>query len=161
MSFLPRAVLILSLVAVTPASAQNVAFGGIKADTSAPVELAADSLQVNQSDGTAVFNGNVVIGQGEMRLSADKVTVIYADGDQQKIDRLQATGNVTLVNGPDAAEAAEADYDVASGNIALSGDVVLTQGQNVLRGDRMTVNLSEGSAQVDGRVRSVLQPGGN
>ncbi|MCQ0969024.1 lipopolysaccharide transport periplasmic protein LptA (plasmid) [Paracoccus sp. TK19116] len=158
---LPRAVLILSLLTTVPAFAQNVAFGGIRADTSAPVELAADSLQVNQSDGTAVFTGNVVIGQGEMRLSADEVTVVYADGDQQKIDRLQATGNVTLVNGPDAAEASEAEYDVATGNIALSGDVVLTQGQNVLRGDRMTVNLAEGSAQVDGRVRSVLQPGGN
>ena len=161
MSRLPRAALILMLCAATPAMAQNVAFGGIQADTSAPVELAADSLQVNQSDGTAVFTGNVVIGQGEMRLSADKVTVIYADGDQQKIDSLQARGNVTLVNGPDAAEAAEADYNVATGNIALSGDVVLTQGQNVLRGDRMSGNLTEGSAQVDGRVRSVLQPGGN
>lgn len=151
----------LSLCLAGPALAQTTAFGGIRADTSAPVEMAADSLQVNQTDGTAVFSGNVAIGQGEMRLSADKVTVQYAQGTQQKIDTLHATGNVTLVNGPDAAEAAEAVYDVTTGNIMLTGDVLLTQGGNVLRGDKMTVNLADGTAKVDGRVRSVLQPGGN
>ena len=155
------ALLALLILAATPGLAQNVTFGGIKADTSAPVELSADSLSVNQADGTAQFSGNVVIGQGEMRLSADEVTVIYADGDQQKISTLKAKGGVTLVNGPDAAEAAEADYNVESGDIALSGDVVLTQGANVLRGDKMRVNLTTGTAQVDGRVRSILQPGGN
>ena len=57
----------LTLLAA-PALAQNVAFGGMTADTSAPVEVAADNLAVDQADGSAVFTGNVVIGQGEMRL---------------------------------------------------------------------------------------------
>lgn len=155
------ALLALLILTASPGLAQSVAFGGIKADTSAPVEVSADSLSVNQADGTALFSGNVVIGQGEMRLSADKVTVVYADGDQQKISALKASGAVTLVSGPDAAEAAEADYNVETGDIALAGDVVLTQGGNVLRGDKMRVNLATGTAQVDGRVRSILQPGGN
>ena len=51
-----------------PASAQSVAFGGMQADISAPVELAADNLTVNQSTGQAEFTGNVLIGQGEMKL---------------------------------------------------------------------------------------------
>ena len=72
-----------------------------------------------------------------------------------------ASGNVTLVSGQDAAEAEAATYDVESGNVTLTGDVVLTQGQNVLTGDTMQVNLESGTAQVQGRVRSVLQPGGN
>ena len=152
---------ILVLLSALPVSAQPVAFGGIKADTSAPVELSADQLSVNQASGQAVFAGHVVIGQGAMRLSAAEVTVDYAEGGQQKIRSLRATGQVTLVQGPDAAEAASATYDVANGVIELEGDVVLTQGQNVLRGDRMRVNLADGTAQVDGRVRSVLQPGGN
>lgn len=159
--FTRSALIAVLLAAAVPATAQTVAFGGIKADTTAPVELSADNLSVNQSDGTAVFSGNVVIGQGEMRLSAAEVKVEYADGGQQRINSLHATGNVTLVNGPDAAEAAEAVYDVAGGVVTLSGDVVLTQGQNVLRSDRMQVNLADGTAQADGRVRSVLQPGGN
>ena len=45
--------------------------------------------------------------------------------------------------------------------LALTGDVLLTQGSNVLAGERMTVDLATGAAQVQGRVRSVLQPGSN
>lgn len=158
-----RPLMIALMLSATPAAvpAQNVAFGGMKADTSAPVEVASDSLSVNQGDGSAVFTGNVVIGQGAMRLSAESVTVEYVEGDQTRIKSLHAKGKVTLVSGQDAAEATEAVYQVESGNVTLTGDVVLTQGQNVLTGDQMTVNLATGTAQVDGRVRSVLQPGNN
>ncbi len=151
----------LLLTAAGPALAQGVAFGGMRADTSAPVEVSADNLSVNQSDGSALFTGNVVIGQGEMRLSADEVTVEYAAGGQERIRSLTAVGSVTLVSGEDAAEAGQAVYDVDAGSVVLTGDVLLTQGQNVLSGDRVTVDLASGSAQVQGRVRSVLQPGGN
>lgn len=156
-----RPLTIALILAAAPAAAQNVAFGGMKADTSAPVEVASDSLSVNQGDGSAVFTGNVVIGQGEMRLSADKVTVEYAEGGQNRIRSLHAEGGVTLVSGADAAEACEAVYDVEAGNVTMTGDVVLTQGRNALTGDRVVVNLASGTAQVDGRVRSVLQPEGN
>ncbi|WP_208021115.1 lipopolysaccharide transport periplasmic protein LptA [Paracoccus alkanivorans] len=150
----------LTLLAM-PAMAQEVGFGGLKADVSAPVEVAADSLAVEQDSGRAVFTGNVVIGQGEMRLSADEVTVEYADAGQSRIKSLHAKGEVTLVSGEDAAEAAEATYDVESGHVTLIGDVVMTQGRNVLTGDRMQVDLASGTARVDGRVRSILQPGEN
>lgn len=156
-----RPLLTALLLAAAPAVAQDVTFGGMRADVTAPVEVAADSLSVNQADGSAVFTGNVVIGQGEMRLSADKVRVVYADGGQNRIRSLEAEGGVTLVSGEDAAEAQAATYDVDSGNVTLTGDVVLTQGQNVLTGEKMLVNLETGTAQVEGRVRSVLQPAGN
>lgn len=163
---MPRSMMIaLTLVALTflavPAMAQQVGFGGLKADVSAPVEVSADSLSVRQDNGHAVFTGNVVIGQGEMRLSADEVTVEYADAGQSRIKALHARGNVTLVSGADAAEAEQADYDVESGQVILTGDVMMTQGRNVLTGDRMQVDLAEGTARVEGRVRSVLQPGAN
>ena len=98
----------LLLTAALPVAAQNVAFGGIRADTSAPVEMSADNLSVNQADGSATFTGNVTIAQGEMKLQANEVTVIYAEGGQQRIKSLRAVGQVTLVSGPDAAEASVA-----------------------------------------------------
>lgn len=143
------------------AQAQQVAFGGIRADISAPVEITSDTLSVNQADGSATFSGNVVIGQGDMRLQAQNVRVEYAQGDRTRIQKLHASGGVTLASVAEAAEAQEAVYEVTSGTIVLSGNVLLTQGANVMSGQKLTVDLSSGTGQMDGRVRTILQPGGN
>ena len=150
--------LLLSLATAATAQGTGVAFGTIRQDTGLPVEVTADNLSVDQATGTAVFTGNVVIGQGDMRLSAAKVLVVYrqeADG----IQRLEATGGVTLVSGPDAAEAERADYNIDDGTIVMTGDVLLSQGRSALSADRMSVRLSDGTAEMSGRVRTVLQTG--
>lgn len=152
--------LLLIGLAGSAAAQAPIAFGGVKADISAPVEVAADALSVDQATGKAVFSGNVQISQGEMRLQAATVTVTYAEGDRRRIRALEAEGDVTLVSGPDAAEAAHASYDVEAGRVTLTGDVLISQGQNVLTGQTVTVDLETGSAQVEGRVRSILQPAG-
>ena len=146
------------------AQTAQVPFGGFLQDTSLPVEISADQLVVNQSDGSATFSGNVLIGQGEMRLSAGKVRVEYATaeaGSPGRISRLLASGGVTLVSGSDAAEALEAEYSIDSGIIVLTGGVILTQGQNALSADKMSLDLNTGVATLEGRVRTILQPGGN
>ncbi len=140
------------------AQGAQVAFGSMGQDADAPVEVSADELRVNQSDGTAVYTGNVVIGQGEMRLSAPLVTVVYVEG-QGRIERLEARGGVTLVSGDEAAEGQEADYDIEGGSIVMRGDVLLTQGPNALMAERMTVDLDAGTAQMSGRVRTVIDQG--
>ena len=145
----------LSLCATAPGAQTNVAFGAIKADPSLPVEVTADTLDVNQADGSAEFKGNVKVGQGEMRMSAARVLVIY-DQEKRTIQRMEAVGDVILVNGPDAAEAQRADYSVDSGVIIMTGDVLLTQGSSALTSDRMTVNLATGTAQMDGRVKTIF-----
>lgn len=154
-----RHLLIPLFLLATPAFAQNVAFGTIKQDTGLPVEMTADNLSVDQATGTAVFSGNVVIGQGEMRLSAARVLVVYR-AENSGIARLEATGGVTLVSGPDAAEADRADYSIDDGIIVMTGNVLLAQGAAALSADRMSVRLSDGTAQMSGRVRTILQTGG-
>ncbi len=134
-----------------------VAFGTIKQNPDDPVEVTADQLAVDQDTGEALFTGNVIIGQGEMRLSAPRVLVIYK-ADDTGIERLEATGGVTLVSGPDAAEAARADYTIDAGEILMTGDVLLTQGNNALTSDKMTVDLEDGTALMVGRVKTILQP---
>lgn len=145
---------------VANAQGTNVAFGTIRQDTSAPVEASADNLSVDQSTGIATLTGNVVIGQGELRLTAPNVVVIYRSSEVG-IAKLEASGGVTLVSGPDAAEAQNADYDVDRGTIVMTGDVLVTQGQSALTADRMTVNLADGTAQMSGRVKTILQTGQN
>lgn len=160
MPYLRALFLCLSVVLSAGASlAQEtrVAFGTAPSDPSQPVEVTADSLGVNQADGSAEFTGDVLVIQGEMRMTADRVFVVY-DRDAGRIARLEATGGVVLVNGPDAAQSDRAEYTIDSGVIEMTGNVLLTQGPSTLNSGRMTVDLTTGTAQMSGRVKTILTP---
>lgn len=156
-AILPAAMLIALIVPASAALAQQIAFGGIRGDSTAPVEITADNLTVDQSTGIATFSGNVLIGQGDMRLSAGQVLVEYGETNSD-ISELRASGGVTLVSATEAAEAREAVYTLGTSTVVLTGDVLLTQGKNVMAGQSLTVNLTTGTGTMAGRVRTVLQP---
>jgi len=137
-----------------------VAFGSPNADSTLPVEVTSETLNVNQEDGSAEFLGNVIVIQGEMRLTAERVLVIYNEA-QSAIERMEATENVVLVSPPDAAEGDWAEYTIDSGVIEMKGNVLLTQGPSVISGDEMIANLNTGLATMSGRVKTILQPSGN
>lgn len=149
-----------NLIVAAPGFAQgtSVSFGALKHDSSLPVEVTSDQLAVDQASGQAVFTGNVLIGQGELRLSAARVEVIYA-AQAGKIAKLMASGGVTITNAGEAAEAQRAEYNLEASQVILSGDVILTQAGSALSGDRMTIDLATGTGQIDGRVKTILQPG--
>lgn len=134
----------------------KVAFGGLKQDTTQPVEVTADTLSLNQTEGTALFEGNVLITQGEMRIAAPQVLVFYNE-ETSGISRMEASGRVLLVKGGDAAESDKADYDIETGIVIMTGDVLLTQGPNTLSSNKMNVNLETGNAELEGRVKTILK----
>lgn len=146
-----------------PALSQDtsIQFGGLAQDTSLPVEVASDELQVSQTDGSAVFLGNVLVTQGEMKLSADRLEVIYGSGEggSGDIEELRASGGVTLVNGAEAAESRDAIYNIDAGSVVMTGDVVLTQGPNALSSNQLTIDLKSGTGTLQGRVRTIFQTG--
>ena len=158
--------ILLFFFGISPAIAQgtSVAFGSMTHDASLPVEVVADFLEVDQLTGNATFTGNVVVGQGQMRLSAGKVIVEYKTKEAQesdsggKISRLIASEDVLLVNGPEAAEAELAEYTIDEAEVVMTGNVVVTQGANALAANKMVVDLNTGRAQMSGRVKTVLQP---
>ena len=61
----------------------------------------------------------------------------------------------------EAAEAEQADYDIAAGLLVLTGNVLLTQGPSAISANQMTINVTDGTASMEGRVRTVLQQGEN
>ena len=138
----------------------NIALGGLTVDTTAAIEVIADSLSVDQDTGIAIFDGNVMIGQGDLRITAGRVEVVYGT-DTSQIARLVATNGVTFVTATEAAEAQEADYDITTGTLVLSGEVLLTQGNSAISAGRMRINVADGTATMDVRVRTVLQQGDN
>ncbi len=150
----------VSLAGIALAQGTQLSFGSLTQDTDAPIEIEADELAISQADNSATFTGNVVIKQGDMSLAAPLVTVVY-NPDTSEIDKLVATGGVTLVSGNEAAEAETAEYSVTTGMIIMRGDVLLAQGLSSLAAEEMTVNLSDGSALLSGRVRTILRPQGS
>lgn len=159
---LPALLAALLLPAAALAQAQ-VPFAGLSIDRLAAVEIAAETLDVDQEAGTALFAGEVVVEQGTLRLAADRLRVAYGsapDGGRGRISRLVADGNVTLTTPQDRAEAAQADYDLDAGVLTLSGGVRLEQGGNLLTSDRLVIDLATGTGRMDGRVRTILRPDG-
>lgn len=157
------AVVVLLCLAVAPAAGigqtggASVAFGSLKGEPSLPVEITSDRLRVSQAESTALFSGNVVVIQGVMRMTAAEMLVEY-DQDGQSIERMHATGGVTLVNGPETAEAEEAVYTLATGIVVMTGDVLLTQGTSAITGSRLNVDLNTGTGLMEGRVTTVFVP---
>jgi lipopolysaccharide export system protein LptA len=151
---------VLALLAVPALAETGVRFDGLKTDPTAPIEVQADQLSVNQADGLAVFTGNVVVLQSDMELTAAEVTVIYA-ADNKGIAELHARGGVTVKAGTNVAQAEEAAYVVATAELVLQGQVLLSQGQATLSGQVLRINLTTGLGTIEGRVTTTFAPGGD
>jgi lipopolysaccharide export system protein LptA len=160
---------------------------GQRGGESKPIEIVADRLQVDQDQQLATFIGNVDAVQGDMTLRADRLRVFYADaaqdtaaasggggganagaggggGSDQSIRRIEAEGNVILSQPGETAEGDAGVYDPVANTLVLEGNVVLTRGQNVVRGNRLDSNLQSGVSVVtaapggkrDQRVRALF-----
>ena len=145
---------------IQPAAAQvAIGFGGVAHDSDQPVEAVSDTLTIDQTNGRALFSGNVIIIQGDLRIAAEDVEVIYSDLDgERSVDEIIATGGVLITRGEDAAEGEDAVYAVAAGILTMTGDVLVTQGTTTIAGDSMVVDMTTGDGVVEGRVRTVLTP---
>ncbi|MGI9394963.1 MAG: LptA/OstA family protein [Boseongicola sp.] len=162
--FLAVILVCLGLPTLIYAQGASIDLGSGSFDSGQPVEVSADALSVDQSTGQAVFDGNVLVVQGDVRISAARVEIEYASGEggaPNGIEMLRASGGVTFVTATDAAEAREATYTIASSSVVLSGSVLLTQGVTAISGDRLVVDLSDGSGRMEGRVRTVINTGDN
>ena len=127
-------------------------------DSGLNVEITADSLGISEQSGSAVFEGDVRISQGDLHLFAPRVTVFYGTGTQD-IDRIEASGGVMLSSGDSKLEAQVARYEVGSGTVALEGDVLLVRGPAVISAQTAHLDIRSGTAQLSGRVKTVLSAG--
>ena len=156
-----RATMLMALMALFPVAAvaqTAVDLTGLKQDTSLPVQVEADRLAVDQATGQATFSGNVKVVQGDMTITAGEARVDYTP-DGKGIDKVFLSGRVLFASPTDAAEANEAVYTIASGEVVLTGDVLLTQGATTISGGRLVYDLDAGTGSMEGRVQTVFVPG--
>lgn len=136
---------LMSIILVLVAFAAHAIVGDLGSDQ--PIEISADQLEVMQSNQKAVFRGNVVAVQGDVTLRSDRMTVHYRDAksggasSMGAVSKIEVDSNVRLNTPQESAKAAKGVYDVDREQILLLGDVFLTRGQNVLKGDRLDYNL--------------------
>ncbi|MDD3446483.1 MAG: LptA/OstA family protein [Zavarzinia sp.] len=163
--------LALGLGTMLPAAAQNGP-PRLNFNSGAPIEILADSLEVQDSASSAVFAGNVKVTQSNMILRADRLEVVYAGGSvtdagggPSGIEKITAKGNVFVTSGEDTAQGDIAVYEPKRGTVVMRGTVVLTRGENVLKGSELVVDLNSGRSVMtggggtgDGRVKGLIVP---
>ncbi len=129
-------------------------------DSKAPVDVTADRMEVQDRVDRAIFAGNVLARQGELSLRTARLTVAYASQDGIDINRIDASGGVTVTSPSETARGDFAVYDLNEGLITMVGNVRLERGGSYLSGGRLTIDLDTGRAVMDGGLRGVNQGGG-
>lgn len=179
-----RGIAVLALAAVAAdASAQPGAAGtvpnalqGFSQNRDQPVQIEAASLEVRDKDKVATFSGNVKVVQGDTIMRCKSLVVYYdaqggaatmkaaspGPGGKQQISRLEARGGVSVTQKENTATGDIGLFDMRSNTVTLQGNVVVSQGANVMRGDRLVVDLTTGVSRVDagkshGPVRMLIK----
>jgi lipopolysaccharide export system protein LptA len=159
------------------------ALQGFSQNRDQPVHIEAATLEVRDKDKMATFSGNVKVTQGDTGMRCKALLVFYEQGGedgaqgktlqaatpgpggQQKIKRLEARGGVVVTQKEQTATGELGIFDMKTNTVTLTGNVIMTQGQNVLRGERLVVDLTSGVSRVEsgkngqGRVQGLFLPG--
>ncbi len=165
-----------SLATAQPQPQRNVPNPGARFPKNGeePMHIEALKLEVRDKEKVATFTGNVQVVQGDTTMKC-KVLVVYYDNQNspgaiksstpgpqgsQQIRRLEAKGDVIVTQKDQVATGDNGTFDVQTNTVTLFGNVVVNQGPNVTRGDRLVVDLTTGVSRVDagaGPVRMLIQ----
>jgi lipopolysaccharide export system protein LptA len=150
------------------------ALQGFSQNRDQPVRIQSDNLVVRDKDKVATFTGNVHVIQGDTEMNSKALVVFYVDtskpgpvpattmktappgaapgsGDQQQqIKRIEATGGVLVTQKEQKAAGDSGTFDMQSNTVTLNGNVVVTHGKDVVRGQRLVVDLNTGVSRIDG-----------
>ena len=147
------------LFAMQGVAKTSLLLGGFDPDSDAPVEMTADKLSISEADGSARFEGNVIIGQGDIRIAANLVIVTYSETGE--IDKLSASGGVTVATTDESAESEFVEYSLKNRTLVMSGNVLFSQGKILMSANSLQIDLNTGAATVEGQVKTILSTGSN
>ena len=139
-----------------------VAMGGIQLhaqaisghNSRAPVQFDAGDIDLEDRENRVVLTGGVTVTQAGLVVRSQRMLVNYSDAGDLSISRITATGGVNVRRGNETAIGDVAVYDLDRRIITMAGNVELRRGGDALSGGRLTIDLSNGRASVDGRGAS-------
>lgn len=124
---------------------------GIAAHNSrAPVNYAADRIELQDRENRVILSGNVRIDQADLTLRSARTLVNFDDTGSLSIQRITATGGVVVTRGGERAVGDNAIYDFNRRIITMAGNVRLRRGTDTLNGGRLVIDLNTGLSSVDG-----------
>jgi lipopolysaccharide export system protein LptA len=150
------------------------ALQGFSQNRNEPVQIDAQTLEVRDKDKVATFTGKVHVIQGDTDMRSETLVVFYEEdskagakgtvkaaqpgpGGSSQIKRLEANGSVVVTQKEQTATGNKGIFDMRSNSVTLLGNVVISQCQNILRGERLTVDLTTGVSRVEGgRVQGLF-----
>ena len=150
------------------------ALQGFSQNRDQPVKIQAATLEVREKDKMATFSGDVHVFNGDTELKCKSLIVFYEEdpkqpgmkaaepgpGGEKSIKRIEAKGGVTVVQKEQNAFGESATFNMRENVVTLTGNVVVTSGKDVLRGQRLVVDLTSGVSKMDqGRVEGLFQSG--
>ena len=173
------ALAVVVAICVPDASAQKNqgppnALQGFSKNRGQPVKIQAAALEVRDKDKIATFTGDVHVMNGDTELRCKALTVFYDEdssgrnmkaadpgpGGERSIKRIEAKGGVTVTQKEQNAAGDAAIFNMRENTVTLTGNVVVTKGADVLRGQRLVVDLTNGVSKMDqGRVEGLFQAG--
>lgn len=169
------------------------AMQGFSQNRDQPIQIEAASLEMRDKKKEATFAGNVKVVQGDTTMTSKSLVVFYDSGPEQQpaaaapapapkgsksgamqsatpgpggsssIRRLEARGSVVVTQKDQVVTGETAIFDTRANLITMKGGVVLTQCKNVLRGDRLLVDMTTGVSRVEsdtGRVQGMFDQSG-
>jgi len=163
------------------------AMQGFSQNRDQPIQIEAASLEMRDKKKEATFAGNVKVVQGDTTMTSKSLVVFYdsssppgaapppanskaaksapiqaatpGPGGSSSIRRLEARGSVVVTQKDQVVTGETAVFDTKANMITMLGGIVLTQGKNVLRGDRLMVDMTTGVSRVEsdsGRVQGLF-----
>ena len=129
-------------------------------NSNAPIDVSADRIEVQDRADRALFVGNVHVTQAELTLDTARLTVAYSSAGSIQIQRLDASGGVTVKSPSETARGDFGVYDLDRKLITLVGGVQLERGGSQIMGSRLVIDLNSGRAVIDGGPAGVEQRGG-
>lgn len=129
-------------------SAQGIA----SHNTRAPVSVDAGRIVVEERANRVSFTGDVVVTQAGLTVRSDRMLINYLDAGGLELQRLTATGGVSVSRADERATGDTAIYDFNRRIITVAGNVRLRRGSDTLNGGRLVIDLDSGVSSIDGRA---------
>ncbi len=153
------ALLVIYLLPINTAHAQGLSgsIADLAVNPDLPIHIESDSLEIDEPKSTARFIGGVRVSQDKMVLTTDELLINYSStgpDTSTQLRTIDAIDNVAVNVNDQTAKGDKAHYDLASETVTLTGNVILSQGGNIISGERIIIDLATGTANMISKSRA-------